>query len=102
MCCTYDSRYPGYQLWSYAVEGTYNTDGTQISTNRPPLNFLVWWTNDLQRELLDVVGSEGKNTILNKWGGDGAGRYISLYNVPTSYSTNSNNGTKGTHAFPAT
>jgi rhamnogalacturonan endolyase len=90
-----DSRYPGYQLWSLAAAGTYTTSNVQISTSLPNLNHLLWWTGDLQRELLDVIGSAGANTILNKWGGDGAGRLLSLYNIPTDYSTASNNGTKG-------
>lgn len=90
-----DDRYIGYQLWSYAVGGTYTVDNIKISDNYPNLNFLVWWTGDRQRELLYAVDSQGKNPALNKWGGDGAGRLLSLYSIPTSYSTNSNNGTKG-------
>lgn len=90
-----DARYVGYQLWSHATGGTYTVDGTQISTNMPNLNFLVWWTGDLQRELLYAVDGNGRNPALNKWGGDGAYRLLSLYSIPTSYSTNSNNGTKG-------
>lgn len=96
-----DSRYVGYQLWSYAVDGTYTTGNVQISENRPNLNFLVWWTGDLQRELLDSAGGEGKNPILNKWNGNGVTRVLSLYNIPTSYSTTSNNGTKANPCLTA-
>ena len=97
-CCAahIDSRYPGYQIWSYAIDGTFNADGTQLSTIRcDNQNFLLWWDADLQRELLDAVGSAGKNSILNKWNGSGVTRLLSLYNIPTAYSTASNNGSKG-------
>ncbi len=97
-CCAahIDSRFTGYQVWSYAADGTYNADGTQLSTTRcSDMNFLAWWTGDLQRELLDAVGSTGANPILNKWNGNGVDRLISFYNIPSSYSTASNNYTKG-------
>lgn len=84
-----DSQYPGYQLWSSASSGVYTVDNVQISTNRPAINFLVWWTGDLQRELLDAADRQGLNTILNKWNGNGSDRLLSLYSIPTSYSTNS-------------
>ena len=98
-CCAahIDARYPGYQMWSVASGGTYNaTDKSLISTNLPNWgNFLVWWDGDLQREILDAVGGTGANPIINKWDGNGAGRLLSLYNVPTQYGTASNNYTKG-------
>lgn len=91
-----DADYPGYQMWSSASSGTYNaSDRSKISDNQPYWgNFLVWWDDDLQREILDVVGSDA-NPILAKWNGDGVDRLISLYSVPTSYSTGSINGSKG-------
>lgn len=97
-CCAahIDSRYPGYQMWSVSSGGTYNAaDNSLISTNVPNWgNFLIWWDGDLQREILDVADSAG-HPIINKWWGDSAGRLLSLYNYPTSYSTVSNNGSKG-------
>ncbi|MBN2842687.1 MAG: hypothetical protein JXM68_06325, partial [Sedimentisphaerales bacterium] len=66
------------------------------STNTPNWgNFLIWWDGDLQREILDAVGGDGKNPVINKWYGDGAGRLLSLYNVPSSYATAAINYTKG-------
>ncbi|MBN2063458.1 MAG: hypothetical protein JW745_01560, partial [Sedimentisphaerales bacterium] len=98
-CCAahVDSRYPGYQMWSVASGGTYNcVDNSLISTNTPNWgNFLIWWDGDLQREILDAVGGDGKNPVINKWYGDGAGRLLSLYNVPSSYATAAINYTKG-------
>ncbi len=91
-----DSRYPGYQMWSVASGGTYNaTDKSLISANLPNWgNFLLWWDGDLQREILDDISGHN-NPYLDKWYGDGAGRLLSIYNVPTQYGTSSNNGTKG-------
>ena len=96
-----DSRYTGYQLWSHAVAGTYTVDNVQISGNAPNINFLVWWDGDLQRELLDAVDGKGINPALNKWNGDGTYRLLSLYSIPTSYSTALNNGTKANPCLSA-
>jgi rhamnogalacturonan endolyase len=96
-----DSRYVGYQLWSHAVGGTYTTGNTQISTGRPDVNFLVWWTGDLQRETLDAADGDGVNSVLNKWNGSSSGRLLSLYNIPTNYSTASINGTKANPCLSA-
>lgn len=97
-CCAahVDSRYPGFQMWSVATDGTYNAiDKVRISVNKPNWgNFLIWWDGDLQREILDDVSGHN-NPYINKWGNDGAYRLLSLYNVPTDYATQSNNGTKG-------
>ncbi len=91
-----DSGYFGYQLWSYATGGVYSVDNVQISANYSGkmMNFLVWWTGDLQREFQGAADGDGKNPVLEKWGGDGPYRLLSLYSIPTSYSTNSNNWSK--------
>ena len=97
-CCAahVDSNYKGYQVWSYAADGTYNADGTELTTIRVDnQNFLLYWDADLQRELLDATGSSGANPILNKWNGNGVIRLLSFYSIPSSYSTASNNWTKG-------
>ncbi|MBN2163236.1 MAG: hypothetical protein JXR25_01275 [Pontiellaceae bacterium] len=94
-----DSRYPGYQLFSYATNGVYSVDGTQISdvgwpSNAKMMGHLAWWTADLQREFFSIAGSTG-GPILEKWTGSGTTRYISLYNIPASYTSDSINGSKG-------
>lgn len=98
-CCAahIDSSHPGYQMWSVDSAGTYDaSDNELISSNKPNWgNFLIWWDGDLQREILDDISGHN-NPYINKWNGDGAGRLLSLYNVPTDYSTKSNNDTKGT------
>jgi autotransporter-associated beta strand protein len=90
-----DPLYRGYQMWSSSSAGTYNKDGTLISTARPSYNFAVWWDADLERELLDVTDSKGKNPKLEKWNGNGVDRVLSLYNYPSSYACQANNGSKG-------
>lgn len=85
-----DARYVGYQLWSHAQGGIYSTANTQVSGNWAPQSFMVWWTNDLQREFLDAADGDGRNTILDRWNGSDNVRLISLYDVPTSYSSCSN------------
>lgn len=96
MAANIDSDEIGYQLWSHAAGGTYLVDGTQMSTNSTRLNFGLWWTADLQRELLAAADGEGRNPIMDKWNSrsDSAYRLLSFYRIPTSYSTASNNYTK--------
>jgi rhamnogalacturonan endolyase len=89
-----DSAYPGYQMWSSASGGTYNTDGVQISASVPKYNFLAWWDRDLQRETVDVADGNGVNPIINKWNGNGETRLLSLYNYPSAFVISANNSTK--------
>ena len=109
-CCAahIDARYPGYQVWSSASGGTYNaSDYTQISTNQPNWgNFLVYWDADLQRELLDSIGSSSPSPVILKWHvyEDGTAepwRLLSLYNYPSQYASKCNNGTKGNPCLSA-
>ncbi|MDQ8188917.1 rhamnogalacturonan lyase [Roseibacillus persicicus] len=94
-----DSRYPGYQLWSHARGGIYNTDGTRIKGrySNKMMGFLVWWTGSLQREFLASASGSGESPVLERWTGEGSTRLLSLYNVPTAYDTR---GIKGTKANP--
>jgi rhamnogalacturonan endolyase len=89
-----DAAYPGYQMWSSASGGTYNTAGTLISSNVPKYNFLAWWDPDLQRETVDVADGNGVNPIINKWNGNGEARLLSLYNYPDPFVISGNNSTK--------
>jgi rhamnogalacturonan endolyase len=91
-----DTDYLGYQVWSYAADGTYFADGTQISTSRMGQSGSVWWTADLQREMLNAVDGNGRNPAMDKWSSSSKSGYrlISLYSVPESYGTNLNNSTK--------
>lgn len=97
-----DSRYKGYQFWSSSMRGTYDTTNTQISANQPGYgNFLAWWDGDLQREIVDIAGSNGGPKI-DKWSGNGVYRLLSVYSWPSSsYGCNSINGTKGNPCLSA-
>ncbi|AQQ08985.1 Rhamnogalacturonan endolyase YesW precursor [Sedimentisphaera cyanobacteriorum] len=98
-----DNREIGYQLWSFAAGGTYNVDGSQMSSSMPSLNFAIWWTSDLQREMLDAADGQGMNPIMDKWDSqaDSVYRLMSIYSIPDSYSTNSNNYTKANPCLTA-
>jgi rhamnogalacturonan endolyase len=89
-----DPAYPGYQMWSSASGGTFNTAGTLISSNTPNYNHLAWWDPDLQRETVDVADGNGVNPIIDKWNGNGEDRLLSLYNHPTPFVISANNSTK--------
>jgi rhamnogalacturonan endolyase len=90
-----DPAQPGYQMWSSASHGTYNSAGQLISGAVPKCNFLAWWDPDVQRETVDVADGNGVNPIINKWNGNGENRLLSLYNYPSPYAISANNGTKG-------
>ena len=59
MAADVDPRHKGLEVWG-ATGGLYNSNGIEISTNRPSMNFGIWWDSDLSRELLD-------GTVLDKW-----------------------------------
>jgi rhamnogalacturonan endolyase len=77
------AAHPGNEFWAASGLGVYNSQGEQISTSIPSINFAVWWDGDLLRELLDGIG-------ISKWG---AG------NLLTAQGCSSNNGTKSTPAL---
>nr|WP_277558521.1 rhamnogalacturonan lyase [Ereboglobus sp. PH5-10] len=55
-----DPRHKGYEMWA-SVGGLYNCKGEIISTARlKQQSFLVWWDDDLLRELLNHV-------TISKW-----------------------------------
>jgi rhamnogalacturonan endolyase len=97
-----DPRYRGYEMWASGNTGgmytaqlstpnsTQGPRGSQISANKPSINFGVWWDGDLLRELLD-------GTTITKWN-------WSQGNTTTLLSDSgiaSNNGTKATPALSA-
>jgi len=93
-----DADHPGYQMWSVSSGGTFDaaTQG-EISDNTVNWgNFLLWWDADLQREILDGVGSTSPSPVLLKW--DSAAnegyRLLNLYSHPFQYASKCINGTK--------
>lgn len=98
-----DPRYKGVQLWGYAPEGPLRVKGTEsyytvkgevIDGPILPANFVIWWTGDLGREILDHEYNpdtdDGVGTIL-KWDWENKKIDTLLY----AEGTKSNNGTKG-------
>jgi len=75
------SDHEGCEFWSAGDVNVYNSDGTSISTSRPPINFASWWDGDLLREMLD-------GNAITKWGTDDPQLSAS--------GCSSNNGTKST------
>ena len=53
MAADIDPTNPGLEMWSSASGGILNTKGEVISQARVSVNFGIWWTGDLNRELLD-------------------------------------------------
>ena len=85
MAADIDPRYKGLELWG-AVGVLYNCKGTAIATNKPTINFGIWWDGDLSRELLD-------GTRLDKWDylRNVSNRLISFYDYSDA---TDNNGSK--------
>ena len=86
-----DPRFRGFEMWSVAEAGMYDTKGVQFATNKPTTagggdtyNQRIYWDGDLQDELLD-------RSVITKWNTDGGtGRLITLYNYGAGFI----NGTK--------
>ncbi|MFC6465267.1 rhamnogalacturonan lyase [Marinilactibacillus sp. GCM10026970] len=98
-----DPRYRGVQLWGYAPEGPLRVKGTEsyytvkgevIDGPVLPANFVIWWTGDLGREILDhdfnPDTEDGIGTIM-KWNWEKGETELLL----KAEGTKSNNGTKG-------
>ncbi|MFW6270575.1 MAG: HEAT repeat domain-containing protein [Bacillota bacterium] len=49
-----DSRYRGTETWG-GRNPLYNIKGEKISETVPPMNFVIWWDDDLLREILNDV-----------------------------------------------
>ncbi|WP_335964841.1 rhamnogalacturonan lyase [Galbibacter sp. PAP.153] len=80
-----DATQVGAEFWASGDLGVYNTDGKQVGTEIPSINFAIWWDDELDRELLD-------------------GNSISKYGVGTVFTAEgckSNNGTKATPSLQA-
>jgi len=48
-----DPGHAGYEFWTSGTQGVYDVNGIGITGGVPSMNFLVWWDDDLLRELLD-------------------------------------------------
>lgn len=80
-----DPANPGAEMWWSGSQGLYNMKGEKIGPNPPSTNFLIWWDDDLTRELLD-------------------GNHIDKYKtgrIFTAEGCSSNNGSKSNPALSA-
>ena len=85
-----DARHRGFEFWSSLSDTVYNIKGQAISTNKPSVNFRVYWDGDLQDELLDGVR-------IDKWNGDGVDRMVNF----ADYGASAINGTKNNPCLSA-
>ncbi len=101
MIADIDPTHPGAEAWAPAGVGLWTADGEQISEEIPQsYNFGVWWTGDLQRELLDHDwdGDAGVGVgKIDRWDHD-AGELETLVRFD---GTRSNNWTKGNPCLSA-
>lgn len=83
MAADIDPLHRGYEVWG-SSGNLYNCKGVQISTNKPTINFGIWWDGDLSRELLD-------GNVLDKWNPstNSLGRLFTIYNAAPVSSNNS-------------
>lgn len=73
-----DSRYRGSEMWSFG--STKDCKGNVISSNKPSVNFRIYWDGDVQDELLD-------GTVISKWTGNGTSTLLSASGVSSCNST---------------
>lgn len=86
-----DPRHRGFEAWATNDGSVFNAKGEPIATEaRPSVNFAIYWTDDLLRELLD------RNHI-DKWNPE-TGRAERIF---TAEGASSNNGTKANPALSA-
>ncbi|QES88289.1 rhamnogalacturonan lyase family protein [Rhizosphaericola mali] len=60
-----DPLHEGLEMWG-AKGNLYSSDGQIISSNKPSMNFAIWWDGDLSRELLDDISIRKWNYLTNK------------------------------------
>jgi hypothetical protein len=85
-----DPTRPGYEMWSSAAN-LFSSNGTQIGTSKPSINFRIYWNGDLQDELLDAIGSTPSPMKIDSWTG---GRLVSTDTRWGAYIGITNNSTK--------
>jgi rhamnogalacturonan endolyase len=76
-----DARYRGFEMWSYALDSTFDCKGNKISKSKPASNFRIYWDGDVQDELLDGVK-------ITKWNGSGNTTLLTASSYLNSASTN--------------
>ncbi len=99
MIADIDPTHEGAEAWGWGVD-THTVDGETIADPISSVNFGIWWTGDLQRELLDHDWDEDAEIGVGKidrWNHASA----ELETLLTFDGTYSNNYTKGTPCLSA-
>ena len=101
-----DPTHPGAEGWAVGSDASGSlpevraADGSLISSNPPPANFVTWWDGDLSREITDHNFDEDLGAgvpVISKWD-PVQGRAVPIF---TATGTLSNNYTKGNPALQA-
>ena len=64
------ASYSGAEVWASGGVPLSSVYGTNLGNHSNPINFMVWWDDDLLREFLDsnVISKYGRGTLLNASG----------------------------------
>lgn len=95
-----DSTNRGFEMWSGTSGGVRTVKGELLSENKPSVNFRVYFSGDLQDELLDATGSGGSGGKIEKWNSTSKSvdRFLNLYGINN---TTLNNYTKANPCLSA-
>ncbi len=98
MAADIDPRFRGLEVWTTHSGGVYTADGKLITDRTPSINMAVWWTGDLNRELLNGSGVPRREWLgISKWTGAG----VVEIPLPGQDDLAANNHTKGNPCLSA-
>jgi len=89
-----DPRYRGFESWvaGAGIEGMFDVKGNKIADRTPPVNFGIFWDDDMLSELLN-------GTVISKW--DYSGQKADVLFDGRQFGCLSNNGTKSNPVLSA-
>ncbi|MDY6389666.1 MAG: T9SS type A sorting domain-containing protein, partial [Fibrobacter sp.] len=95
-----DSTNRGFEMWSGTSGGIRTVKGELLSETKPSVNFRVYFSGDLQDELLDATGGGGSGGKIEKWNSTSKSvdRFLNLYGINN---TTLNNYTKANPCLSA-
>ena len=95
-----DSTNRGFEMWSGTSGGIRTVKGELLSETKPSVNFRVYFSGDLQDELLDATGGGGSGGKIEKWNSTSKSvdRFLNLYGINN---TTLNNYTKANSCLSA-
>ncbi len=86
-----DPNHEGAEMWSNAMDGTYDCSGNLLYAKHPSVNFSIYWDGDLQMELFDYEDGNLLTPQVQKWDPDTLASDVLLEAAGATL----NNGTKG-------